>query len=214
MKLIPVLFQYIIVFLSAITVSACICACLYQNSLSGKALYLLAGVLNSVLWLVTFAFHGFHAGTFLFSLALSILLTISIIDIKTLEIPLPLNLLFFVLGIGRLALEQGQMLSRFAGLIGVATLLWLVYAITKGKGIGGGDIKLMAASGLFLGFAGNLMAFFFGCLYAGVVQLVRMKWKGAGNRFAMGPYLSAGILTAIWFGEPVIGWYMDYLAGK
>lgn len=210
MEVIPLAFQFIITFLAAFISNIFLFAYLWQRKLSGKALYFTAGALNVLLWLVTFALDGFQAGSFLSSLALSVLLAISIIDARTLEIPLPLNLFFFALGLGRLLLEPGEALSCLAGLAGIPTLLWLVYAATRGKGIGGGDIKLMAASGLFLGFAGNLAAFFFGCLYASALHLVWMKWKGAGNRLAMGPYLSAGILTVIWFGEPLIRWYKDF----
>ena len=57
-----------------------------------------------------------------------------------------------------------------------------------------------------------LVAFLFGCLYGSVIHIIRMKVSKTGSMLAMGPYLSAGILTAIWFGERMIDWYIRFLA--
>ena len=93
------------------------------------------------------------------------------------------------------------------GFFAVSVPLLLIYLISKGKGIGGGDIKLMAAAGLLLGWKLILLALIAGCLYGSVIHIIRMKVSKEGRVLAMGPYLSAGILTALWFGEPIIEWY-------
>ncbi len=36
-----------------------------------------------------------------------------------------------------------------------------------------------------------------------------MRRKKAGSMLALGPYLAAGILTAIWFGNRIVGWYLS-----
>lgn len=178
-----------------------------------SAQYPIIEAANGALWVVTFALGGFSIDTLLAALAVSALLVLSIIDARTYEIPLQVNVFLFILGIGKLILNHADWLSHLAGFLAVSALLTVIYLATKGRGIGGGDIKLMAASGLFLGFAGNLMAFFFGCFYASVIHLLRMKFANAGRMLAMGPYLSAGILTAVWFGEPVIHWYLGMFPG-
>lgn len=173
-----------------------------------SAQYPIIEAANGLLWVVTFALRGFSIDTCLLVAAVSALLTLSVIDARTYEIPFGINVFLFLMGAGRLCLQPENWLSHLTGFLTVSLLLWLLYLLTGGRGIGGGDIKLMAASGLLLGFAGNLMAFFFGCLYASVIHLARMKLSGAGRMLALGPYLSAGILTAIWFGEPVLSWYL------
>ena len=67
----------------------------------------------------------------------------------------------------------------------------------------------MAAAGLFLGWKYCLLAFFLGLLYGSVIHLLRMRLSGEGKVLAMGPYLSGGIVTAIWFGEAILSWYLS-----
>ena len=93
------------------------------------------------------------------------------------------------------------------GFFAVSVPLLLIYIISKGKGIGGGDVKLMAAAGLVLGWKLILLALIAGCLYGSVIHIIRMKVSKEGRVLAMGPYLSAGILTAMWFGGPILEWY-------
>ncbi|MDE7326492.1 MAG: prepilin peptidase, partial [Lachnospiraceae bacterium] len=75
--------------------------------------------------------------------------------------------------------------------------------------IGGGDIKLMAATGMLLGFGCNLVGFLSGCVYACIIHIARMKLSGEKSMLAMGPYLAAGTLTAMWFGEGIVDWYLN-----
>ena len=69
-----------------------------------------------------------------------------------------------------------------------------------------GDVKLMAVAGLFLGSKLALVALIAGCLYGSLIHIIRMKVSGEGKQLAMGPYLSAGIVTAMWFGNSIITW--------
>ena len=93
------------------------------------------------------------------------------------------------------------------GFFAISVPFLLIYIISKGKGIGGGDVKLMAAAGLVIGWKLALLAMIAGCLYGSVIHIIRMKVSKEGRVLAMGPYLSAGILTAMWFGGPILEWY-------
>ena len=55
-----------------------------------------------------------------------------------------------------------------------------------------------------------LLALILGCLYGSVIHIIRMKISDEGSVLAMGPYLSAGILTAMWFGTPILEWYAGF----
>ena len=94
------------------------------------------------------------------------------------------------------------------GFVGVSCFLLLIYIITKGKGIGGGDIKLMAVSGLILGWKYNILAFILGCILGSVIHLIRMRVSKKDRVLAFGPYLSAGIMIAILYGKPITDWYI------
>ena len=92
-------------------------------------------------------------------------------------------------------------------------VMYLLYLITKGRGIGGGDIKLMAATGLLLGWKNIILAFVLGCILGSVIHIVRMKVAGAQKVLAMGPYLAAGIWIAGLYGQQMINWYLGILIG-
>lgn len=84
------------------------------------------------------------------------------------------------------------------GLIGAGIFL-LPYIVTKKRGIGGGDVKLMAAVGTILGPEAVVWASFLGC-FLGVLCHIRNLGRGKKRMFfALGPYLAAGILLIIWF---------------
>ena len=89
----------------------------------------------------------------------------------------------------------------------------LLFFISGGAAIGGGDVKLMAGTGLFLGLRLNLLAFFFGCMLGSVIHLSRMAFRGAGRELAMGPYLAGGVAIALLWGDGLWTWYMGLLLG-
>lgn len=106
--------------------------------------------------------------------------------------------------------DLSHWLSYGIGLLSVSIPLLLIYLVTKGRGIGGGDVKLMAVTGLLLGWKLNLLGFLLGCILGSVIHVCRMKIAGEGRVLAMGPYLAMGIaVSAIW-GEQMIAWYLSF----
>ena len=65
----------------------------------------------------------------------------------------------------------------------------------------------MAAAGLLLGWKHIIFALVIGCILGSVIHLIRMKVSGKGRVLAFGPYLSAGILIAMLWGDELIRWY-------
>lgn len=173
--------------------------------------YPVVEALNGVLWVLTFAFGGMTWDSLLGCCLVSALLVLSVIDWRTYEIPLGINIFIAVLGVIHLLVHRDQWLTYVLGFFCVSAVLFLLYLLTKGRGMGGGDIKLMAAAGLFLGWKLVIVAFLFGCLYACVIHITRMViWK-KDSVLAFGPYLAGGILTALWFGERIVMWYANLL---
>jgi leader peptidase (prepilin peptidase)/N-methyltransferase len=113
------------------------------------------------------------------------------------------------MGLIRLVLDYRNYYIYLIGFFAVSVFMYLIYLFTKGKGMGGGDIKLMAAAGLVLGWKLILLAFFLGCIYGSIVHPIRMKLSKQGRVLAFGPYLSAGIVTAILIGDRLISWYFN-----
>lgn len=137
-----------------------------------------------------------------FCLCTSLLLAVGIIDWKTREIPWGYNLLIGVLGAARTLCHLEQWQEHAAGFFAVSGLLYLFFLLSEGKGIGGGDVKLMAAAGLFLGWEKALWAFLWGGTGALLFFLFKKGKQKRQERhkrktLALGPFLAVGIFVAM-----------------
>ena len=90
--------------------------------------------------------------------------------------------------------------STLGLLIGGAVFL-LVYLVSR-KGLGGGDVKFMAAAGLYLGSRGTLPAMLCGTIIAAFVGLALILLKKIGRKDAipLAPFLYAGMLIVLFLG--------------
>jgi len=163
--------------------------------------YVLAEGGNLFLWGAMLYRYGWSADTILGCLLSSALLLLSIVDCKIQKIPRSINLFLLLLAVIHTVLHADRWPTYVLGFFCISSILVLVYWITRGRGIGGGDIKLMAAAGMFLGWELSLWAFLTAGVYTCAIHGLRMKVRKAGSVLAFGPYLSAGILTAIWFAD-------------
>lgn len=131
---------------------------------------------------------------------IGILLIISIIDIELQIIPNQLNVLLFVLGIwSSFVFQEVTFLNRLLGIFSVSVPM-LILAILCSGGLGGGDIKLMAASGMLLGIKWNVLAACVGLFLGGVYGIFLLTTKRAERKdcFALGPFLCTGIAVMFW----------------
>lgn len=144
---------------------------------------------------------------------LGILLAVSLIDWDTQMIYDRFHILILLLGIAALWLfpEHG-IRDRIIG-ASVISIPMLLLSLAIPGAFGGGDMKLMAASGFFLGTAGIVCAMFFGLLTGGgygAVMLAKKRLKG-NDHFAFGPFLAFGLALSVFFGERIVSWYVSLL---
>lgn len=177
-----------------------------------SAQYPIVEAANGILYVILYLVNGISIETILYCLCTSALLALSVIDWRTKEIPVGFNIFIFILGLIRLFTDLGNWSQYVIGLFAVSGFLFLLQLVTKGRGIGGGDIKLMAATGLLLGWQLNIIAFLIGCIIGSVVHLAIMAIKKVGRELAFGPYLSAGIFIAMIWGEQLVSWYLSMWA--
>lgn len=153
--------------------------------------------INGLLYAGITALTGWRVESLLYCLCASFLLAVGIVDQRTLEIPWEYNLLIGGLGVLRMVIHLSRWREFFWGFFAVGSLLLFFFLITGGKGIGGGDVKLMAAAGLFLGWEKALLAFLLGGIVGIVSHVIARKKAGKTRIFALGPYLAAGIFCVI-----------------
>ena len=175
--------------------------------------YPLIEALNGILYVVIFYVNGVSVESLLYCLLTSALITLSIIDLRTYEIPFGINLFILALGLIRVGLDYQNWLNYGIGFLAVSGFLYLLYILSKGRAIGGGDIKLMAVCGLLLGWKLIVLSFFVGCIIGSVIHVIRMRLSDADHVLAMGPYLSLGVFICMLWGDAFLYWYFHVWIG-
>lgn len=151
---------------------------------------------------------------------LTLLLAIAVTDLRFYIIPDELSLGGTIVGVILAALLQ-----RFAppvqiglreaviGAVVGSGVLWLVAIVgtwaLKREAMGGGDIKMMAMIGAFLGWKGALLTIFLGAL-AGTVIFVPIAWK-SDKLVPFGLFLALGAGLTFYLGAPLLHWYLGFL---
>ena len=123
------------------------------------------------------------------------------------------------LGVGLLAslvIPQINFLDSLIGaLLGggslfiVATLYqWLF----KREGMGGGDVKLLAMIGAFLGWKAVILTILLSSLIGSITGILIMVLRGKDFKYAIpfGPFLSFGAVIALFYQNEIIFWYLQY----
>jgi len=98
--------------------------------------------------------------------------------------------------------------SALAGCAAGAGFLSVIAVISKG-GMGGGDVKLAAVTGLFLGWPLAALALFLAIVSGGLAAAIFLLLgiKGRKDPVPFAPFIAAGTLIAILWGAYIIGWY-------
>ena len=186
--------------------------------------YFLVELLTALLALALF--HWFGAGfSFFVSLVfVAALIVISFIDLDVRIVPDVVSLPGIILGlafsvVGYFFFRDGLTIipSPLSSLIGMVAgggfllaTAWIYEKITGVDGMGGGDIKLLAMIGAFLGWPAIPVTLFIASLLGSVVGITCMVLTGAGRRLALpfAPFLCSGALIFLFYGEQIIDFYL------
>ena len=145
------------------------------------------------------------------------LIAITVIDLYHQIIPDVISLPG--VGVGLLASLVLPQLTFFDSLIGfllgggslflVATLYHWVF---KREGMGGGDVKLLAMIGAFLGWKAVILTILLSSLIGSITGIIIMVSKGKDFKYAIpfGPFLSLGAMIALFYQNEIIFWYLRY----
>lgn len=145
-----------------------------------------------------------------------ILVALSVIDARTKKLP---NRILYpsilvaagYLLVARLAGAEVDLLDAGIGFLAYGCGL-LVVALVAPRGMGMGDVKLVAFIGLVLGavsLESVLVAAGLGILFGGVAAIVALA-RGAGRKHALpfGPFLAAGAIAAVFVGPQIADQYL------
>jgi leader peptidase (prepilin peptidase) / N-methyltransferase len=109
----------------------------------------------------------------------------------------------------------GSLLAAVGGFAALTAVNALYRAARGTDGFGGGDPKMLAMIGAFLGWQGALLTMLFASLSGTIVGLGLMAFggKGAQHKLPLGTFLALGALVVVFVGEPVLAWYRGLLHG-
>jgi len=143
------------------------------------------------------------------------LIVITVIDLYHQIIPDGISLPG--IGVGLLTSLVNPQITFFNSLMGILLgggSLFLVATlyewIFKREGMGGGDVKLLAMIGAFLGWKAVILTILLSSLIGSTTGILIMILKGKDFKYAIpfGPFLSMGAVIALFYGENLIRWYL------
>ena len=187
--------------------------------------YFVVELLTALLALALFDRFGFGFSFFASFVLVAALIVISFIDLDVRIVPDVISLPGIIVGLalsvagyflvsGESPIVPSPVSSVLGILAGGGFLLataWIYEKVTGVEGMGGGDIKLLAMIGAFLGWPSIPITLFFASLVGSVVGIACMVATGAGRRLALpfAPFLCSGALLFIFFGEDLIQFYVS-----
>lgn len=112
-----------------------------------------------------------------------------------------------------LTIPPSPISSFFGILLGGGVLLlvaWLYYFFTGTEGMGGGDVKLLAMIGAFLGWPSITVSLFIGSVVGSAIGLAVMLKKGVNGKYALpfAPFLCLGAVVHLFYGGELIAIYL------
>lgn len=172
--------------------------------------YPLIETINATLYLILYLNFGLSIFFFKYAIMTSLLLAISTVDLKTMEIPDEFIIFGFINGIIFLFLDKGlAWQSAVIGMV-IGFLIFLLLAFIPGA-MGGGDIKLMAMLGFFMGWKSvlliTMLAFIVGAVAS--VPLLLARRKAMKSPIPFGPFIAVAFFIAANWGNRLISWYID-----
>ena len=143
------------------------------------------------------------------------LIAITVIDLYHQIIPDVISLPGIVIGLlGSLIIPQITFWSSLIGVLSGGGSLFLVATVYqwlfKREGMGGGDVKLLAMIGAFLGWKAVILTILLSSFIGSIIGITVMLIKGKDFKYAIpfGPFLALGAVISLFCGENLIRWYL------
>ena len=185
--------------------------------------YFVVELLMGVMAVALYYHFGFGLNFVVQFIFVSGLVVISFIDLDVRIVPDVISLPGIVLGLALslvayfMARDTTELPSPLSSLIGILAgggfllaTAWIYEKVTGVEGMGGGDIKLLAMIGAFLGWPAIPITLFVASLVGSVVGIACMLLTGAGRRLALpfAPFLCSGAVIFIFFGQDLVRFYL------
>jgi len=172
--------------------------------------YPLVEIATGLLFMFVFSWN--IVNTILLFIIVSLLLVVFVYDLKHFLIPDKIVYPGMVVAIIYQIFNYSNIYWLFAGL-GAGLLFYLIYAVSRGKWLGFGDVKLVIFLGLFLGCPLTGLALFFSFIIGAIIGigLIIFKGKGLKTQVPFAPFLVLGTFVSFFWGKMILDWYLSLL---
>jgi leader peptidase (prepilin peptidase)/N-methyltransferase len=179
--------------------------------------YPLVEALTALLFVCVWQAFGWQIATPLYWVFVAALVAITFIDLDHQIIPDVISLPGMIVGfLTALAIPWLSWSDSLLGLLLGGGSLFLVaeiyHRLTGQEGMGGGDVKLLAMIGAFLGWKAILPVIFLGSLAGSLVGVPLMIAKRSDGKLAIpfGPFLVLGAIIVLLWGRQLLVWYLGF----
>ncbi len=144
------------------------------------------------------------------------LIALFAIDLEHHLLPNVITLPGIVVGLAFSAMLPPGLVDAIIGVLAGAGVLWLVgeayYRYSGQEGMGGGDVKMLAMIGAFLGWQLMVLTLVLSSVLGSVVGLLVIVFRKGGMKYALpyGTFLSLAALVASLYGRRILDWYMGF----
>jgi leader peptidase (prepilin peptidase) / N-methyltransferase len=139
----------------------------------------------------------------------SSLIVVTFIDLSHQIVPDRITLPGIVVGaVAAATVLPAGLVNALIGIVLGGGLFYLVAILSRG-GMGGGDIKLIAMIGAFLGWRDVLLTIFIAALTGSIVGVYLMIVLGKDRKYPVpfGPFLALGAIVSLYWGPEILVWY-------
>jgi leader peptidase (prepilin peptidase)/N-methyltransferase len=145
----------------------------------------------------------------------TVLVAVSLTDFELRIIPNALVLGGGIAGLVLLAVADPTAVPAHLLAAALSGGVLFVIALAYPRGMGMGDVKLVAMMGLYLGraVAPALVVAFAAGAVVGLVMIARQGADARKNAIPFGPFLALGGIVGLWFGDTMVDWYLDTFTG-
>ena len=179
--------------------------------------YPIVELLTGLIYLIIYLTYGLSVQFLIYIILSSALIIIAFIDLNEQIVPDVISLPGIVIGfILSFFVPYISFINSVLGIFaggGIILIIGLAGSIIfKKEAMGGGDVKLAAMIGAFLGWRyiiiSLFLGFFLGAL-AGII-LILSKIKSREDVVPFGPFIVLGSLITLLWGEKIISWYLGF----
>jgi leader peptidase (prepilin peptidase)/N-methyltransferase len=180
--------------------------------------YPIVEALNGIMYLFAYMRFGLDYSLPIVLALLSSMVVITFIDLEFQIIPDQITLPGILIGLVASSFvfpdpfEPAQITGMINAVVGlfVGGGLFLAIAVLSKGGMGGGDIKMMAMVGAFMGWKGVLLTTLIGSVVGSAIGIGLMVFKGKDRKtkIPFGPFLAFGAVVTLFGGALILDWYL------